>query len=248
MLSGIYKIINTKNGKFYLGSAKNLQKRWRRHLNALGKNIHENLHLQRAFNKYGREFFEFQVVENCEISELLIREQYYLDLLTPWDITIGYNIGKNSSGGDNISNHPEIDRIRQRKSEIGKENWTKPAYREKQLKRLAGSGNPNWKGGISSRFCIECNTPITYGRERCKSCSKIGKNNNFFGKTHSLETKERLRVGRLGKKPTNTKQVSINGTVFLSAADAAKELGVCAATITWRVKSKNPKFQNYLYI
>ena len=48
---GIYKIINKVNGKYYVGSSLNINKRWSVHKSALSKNKHHNDHLQNAWNK-----------------------------------------------------------------------------------------------------------------------------------------------------------------------------------------------------
>lgn len=78
--SGIYKIINIKNGKFYIGSAVNFEKRKRNHFNLLKRNVHDNTHLQRAYNKYGREYFIFEIIECVKDKNILIeREQYWID-------------------------------------------------------------------------------------------------------------------------------------------------------------------------
>lgn len=80
-ISGVYKITNTVNGKFYIGSSKNIKNRWFKHTALLRHNKHENLHLQNAWNKYKEENFVFEILELCELEDLLIREQYYLDTL-----------------------------------------------------------------------------------------------------------------------------------------------------------------------
>jgi group I intron endonuclease len=81
--SGIYQITNTINGKRYIGSSVDFQKRWTLHARRLDKNIHHCHHLQAAWNKYGADCFEFAIIERCEKCELLTREQYYLDTLKP---------------------------------------------------------------------------------------------------------------------------------------------------------------------
>ena len=45
-ISGIYKIINKTNGKYYVGSSVDVFRRWNSHLNHLIKNKHNNTHLQ----------------------------------------------------------------------------------------------------------------------------------------------------------------------------------------------------------
>ena len=76
---GIYKIECIKNNKIYVGSAIDTDKRWIKHKCELGKNKHHNRHMQNAYNLYGIESFIFKVIEECSLSELIEREQYYLD-------------------------------------------------------------------------------------------------------------------------------------------------------------------------
>lgn len=90
--SGIYVIINNVNGKFYIGSAVNLHRRRITHFSGLRLNKSRNPHLQNAFNKYGEESFIFLVVEHVERSQLIEREQFWLDLLNVVNPEKGYNI------------------------------------------------------------------------------------------------------------------------------------------------------------
>ncbi len=79
---GIYKIINKINGKYYVGSSKNIDDnfgRWYKHKYYLNKNKHHNSHLQNSWNKCGENNFEWTIVELCEESDLLKIEQKYLD-------------------------------------------------------------------------------------------------------------------------------------------------------------------------
>lgn len=86
-VSGIYKIINKVNGKYYVGSSLNIlygkNNRKYHHFHPLKVNRHYNQHLQRAWNKYGESNFELIIVENLpniNKQELLIVEQKYLDV------------------------------------------------------------------------------------------------------------------------------------------------------------------------
>lgn len=79
--TGIYKIINTVNNKYYVGSTQeSFIIRWCNHLQALRNKTHKNQHLQRAFNKYGEESFKFTIIELCSKTICLEREQVYLDI------------------------------------------------------------------------------------------------------------------------------------------------------------------------
>lgn len=86
---GIYQIVNRVNQKRYIGSSIRLQGRKKRHFSELNCNIHHSQALQRAYNKYGKENFDFLILEYCEAVKLLEREQYYIDTLNP-----EYNICK----------------------------------------------------------------------------------------------------------------------------------------------------------
>lgn len=82
-ISGIYKIINKVNGKYYIGSSNDIlgkSGRWQEHRNDLTANRHKNKHLQRAWIKYGENRFDFLIIENVIETQLLAVEQKYLDV------------------------------------------------------------------------------------------------------------------------------------------------------------------------
>lgn len=78
---GIYRILNTKNNKMYIGSSENLNKRRKNHFGLLKRNKHHSLHLQRAWNRTlnPEKTFIFEILEYCEKEKLLERENYYLN-------------------------------------------------------------------------------------------------------------------------------------------------------------------------
>ena len=67
----IYKIINTVNSKFYVGSTINTVERFRTHRKRLRKNRHHCKHLQSAWNKYGEASFVFHVIETIPMEQSL---------------------------------------------------------------------------------------------------------------------------------------------------------------------------------
>lgn len=85
--AGIYCIINICNQKKYIGSSKNLYRRLMSHRSTLRKNSHENKKLQNGWNKYGEDNFQYYILEFCQESDLISREQYYINSTKPW-----YNI------------------------------------------------------------------------------------------------------------------------------------------------------------
>ncbi|HZC85569.1 MAG TPA: GIY-YIG nuclease family protein, partial [Steroidobacteraceae bacterium] len=77
-LSGVYQIRCKQNGKIYVGSAVNLEWRWRSHRRDLGNGVHVNPHLQFAWNLYGEASFEFLVLEYVDEHRLLMTEQAWI--------------------------------------------------------------------------------------------------------------------------------------------------------------------------
>ena len=93
--SGIYQIRNLVNGKIYVGSSVNLNRRKNKHFYKLRHNMHANLKLQNAFNKYGETAFIFEIIEIVDDKhQLLNREQYYIDKYNV--VQEGYNILPNA--------------------------------------------------------------------------------------------------------------------------------------------------------
>lgn len=80
MATGIYKIQNLINGHVYIGQAVNINRRWtdekRDAFNPNDKAY--NYPISRAFRKYGIENFSFEIIEECEVSNLNERERYWV--------------------------------------------------------------------------------------------------------------------------------------------------------------------------
>ena len=106
--SGIYKIENIINGKFYIGSSYNLSHRKSTHFYDLRNNKHRNIHLQRSFNKWGEESFGFSILEECSIELLIEREQFYIDIFKP-----PYNILMIAGSGRGLKRPDQSIRIKE---------------------------------------------------------------------------------------------------------------------------------------
>lgn len=84
--SGIYRWINQVNQKTYVGSSAFLEKRFRgyysiNHLESRIKRAKSKIYS--AILKYGYSNFSLEIIEYVSPSELVYREQYYIDLLKP---------------------------------------------------------------------------------------------------------------------------------------------------------------------
>lgn len=118
---GIYKIENTINHKVYIGQSVDIEMRWNEHLYALTRNLHENHHLQSSWNKYGAKAFTFSIIEECELSHLTDREQYYIDLYGGINSDNNYN-NRDAGYKGNLS---ESTKQKLRDINLGKQAWNK---------------------------------------------------------------------------------------------------------------------------
>ena len=85
MTAGIYEIVNTVNGKRYIGQSADITPRWTKHRSKLNLQKHPNRHLQSAWNTHGAEAFEFNILLVCAGTKemLCLYEQQCLDALKP---------------------------------------------------------------------------------------------------------------------------------------------------------------------
>nr|AVD96816.1 GIY-YIG homing endonuclease [Ophiostoma novo-ulmi subsp. novo-ulmi] len=82
--AGIYRWTHIESGKSYIGSSKNLSMRLKQYFNYNHISYPKrNLRIYKALLKYGYSSFNFEILEYCDTSVLLKREQYYFDTLNP---------------------------------------------------------------------------------------------------------------------------------------------------------------------
>lgn len=137
IISGIYKIVNKIDGKYYVGSSCDIQRRWKTHIYYLTRNRHINDYLQNAWNKYGNNSFELLIVELSDKEKNFLVEQKYLDIAkTEQDKC--YNLNFESKGGC-ISDYA-IQKMKSFKVDYFK----KIENRKKLSEQYRGNKNPNY--------------------------------------------------------------------------------------------------------
>lgn len=157
---GIYKILNIKNGKFYIGSSINLRKRLYEHYRELNLGIHCNKHLQSSWIKYGKEGFKFQILKTIEDTsnftnedlrkletDYIIKTQCYKD-------SIGYNIVPGGIGTLNLQCSEETKR-KISESNKGKLAWNKGIKMSEEQKTKLSKSKIKSKGKCIDIYTIE---------------------------------------------------------------------------------------------
>jgi len=176
--SGIYKIVNIVNSKIYVGRAVNLYSRWTEHKHCLRYDKHENQYLQRAWNKYGEDNFEFEVIELCKENVLCQREHYWATLLNSHNRKYGYNIAETGEIGTVRMKTESIQKRQQKR----KENAKKRGY---------------WFSDETKKRMIESNKGRKMSEENIQ---KLIKRN--IGRKASEETRKKQSLAKLNKPHT----------------------------------------------
>ncbi|MBN1349213.1 GIY-YIG nuclease family protein [candidate division KSB1 bacterium] len=96
---GIYQIKNNRNGKLFIGSAKNLSGKLNSHRFQLKNGLHPIKDMQKEFNEVGEEGFSFEILDYLKpkddlkrdyTEELKLLEDMWMEKLQPFNEK-GYN-------------------------------------------------------------------------------------------------------------------------------------------------------------
>jgi hypothetical protein len=128
----IYKITNLINNKIYIGKDTTSDPNY----------FGSGLLITRSFNKYGKENFIKEVIDEADdYDELSQKEIYWIEKYNSTDRNIGYNISKGGDGGNVFKNHPDIELI---KEKISKNNpKTGKTYEGLSVKKKHSNINKN---------------------------------------------------------------------------------------------------------
>ena len=80
--TGVYRWSNLVNSKTYVGSAKDLRTKFWVYF-SICRLINSDMPIYKSILKYGYKNFKLEILEYCDHNIVLLREQYYIDLLKP---------------------------------------------------------------------------------------------------------------------------------------------------------------------
>lgn len=91
-VSGVYRILNTKNNKCYIGQSLDIERRLDQHYRALNSlsHRHHSEDFQKDWDKYGENAFKAEILELCPESKLEEREKYWIAFYNSGED--GYNV------------------------------------------------------------------------------------------------------------------------------------------------------------
>ncbi len=82
-ISAVYKIVNTITGDSYVGSSKDVMKRWRTHKVPSRWKQHPNSQMYKDMQEYGVDKFRFQILAPVMPEYLKQVEQEFIEMLQP---------------------------------------------------------------------------------------------------------------------------------------------------------------------
>jgi group I intron endonuclease len=194
VICGIYKI-STPSNKVYIGQSLDIYKRWNSYMKL--QNCKGQAKLLSSFKSHGVENCSFEIIEECEESNLNEREIYWIEFYNTFDTTHGLNLrGGGANGRLSLSTKAKISRAGK-----GRVAWNKGLKNpnptkgrkmsEEQKQKISNSkkGVSSWnKGKITS---LETRLKISKANKGRISPNK--------GKTPSEETRRKIGEGNKGK-------------------------------------------------
>lgn len=136
MKIGIYRMTCLVNGKNYIGKSKNLRSRIRQHKFRLRNGTHENPHLQNCFNKYGESKFEFEILEECNINELIDKEYFWINYYECTNSEKGFNIIYDSKREKNKTEVCNSETYRENMRILVNKRWEDPEYVQRNIESI----------------------------------------------------------------------------------------------------------------
>lgn len=194
---GIYRFLNTTNGKSYIGRSNDLRHRYCEHINLLRKGIEPCTKLNRAWQKYGEESFVYEILCYCAEDMLNTLEKYYIQKFDSFKN--GYNC---TTGGGGIVGYRHTAKTKEKIGRASKGKTYSAEERKKMSERQKGRRLTDaHKKALSEAWNED--------RRRLMTATRSGENNPNYGKT-----------GRFACNRTAV--ISNTGDFFFTIADAAK--------------------------
>ena len=183
MNTGIYTITNLINNKIYVGSAlAAFNKRFNQHKSDLKKNKHSNPHLQKAWNKYGKDNFIFEILETHPPEISISIELYWVNILNVRNSKYGYNINSPTEGRLGLK-HTEESKLKMHFAQLGDKSHMYGKSLSKEHIEILIKKQTGKKHTKESKIKMS----------KARKGKNLGEENPFYGKKHSEETLDRLK-------------------------------------------------------
>lgn len=256
----IYKITNPV-GKIYIGQTVDYKRRKKEYARNGKKNQPK---ISASLDKYGFDNHVFEIVCECEVSELNEKERYYQDLYNVMSRESGLNLrlttaedrsGKLSEETKKKISERDMSFMNGNKYRKGIEHTQE--VKDKISKSLKGKGGGS-KNGMFGRtedknpffgkkHSVELQNQISEKQKKywsenpnpMQGVRKFGNENPFFGKSHTNETQQLMRENHSRSRKVKD---MVTGNIFYSVSHAAESIGMEKEKLRRRLS--NPKLNN----
>jgi group I intron endonuclease len=210
VIAGIYYIINKLNGHKYIGSSVDIETRWKQHKCMLRGDCHDNSHLQRAWDKYGENAFEFKIMAYTDPDKAVVLEEF---MLQNYFDRFEYNIAESAVAPMLGREHTEEAKQKMSESHIGK--IFSEEHKQKMSEALSGKNHPLYGKRRSEETKLKISKAQsgengywfgeTFSEEHKQKLSEAhaGENNSFYGRYHTEEAKRKMSKAHSGEKHPN---------------------------------------------
>lgn len=238
-LPGVYIIICLANNKSYYGESSNISARLSQHKSRLRRNIHEIRELQRDWNCYGEDFFEFSALfmsRDCDKAQRQNLEFEYMAYF------FDHCYNKFNKTSRKKQNNPFLG---QKHSELSKTQISKSLI-EHYKKRLP-EGLPIMLKGKVYPSISEASRETKHSRDTIRRWLNDPSNNHCqlidmcSQPQYLLKQTPKVKFAIKKTQQLNTglaKPVSLDGVIYPSIAEAARNLKCSRANIQRRLKTQ----------
>jgi len=227
---GIYKITSPSN-RVYIGQSIDIEKRLMYYKNGHSK---QQVRLFNSLKKYGFSNHKFEVLCECETSELNEKERYFQDLFNCVETGLNCKLTKSIDRKGSLSKETKLKMSIIRK---GKKQSSETCL--KKSKNMTGNKNPMFgKFGELNPFFGKKHT-----KESLNKMSPFKKGHKIcLGRILSNETKNKMGVSKR-KKVINTD----TNEIHISAKSLSKEIGMNYNTLRNQLNGSHENKTKYKY-
>lgn len=210
----VYKIINQRNAKFYVGSSTRVRTRFQTHRRELRAGIHHCVPLQRAWRKYGDANFRFEIIAEVETNEEMIALENEW-LIAHQGTRHCYNTGTRAGAAFMGRHHTDEAKAAVSVAQQGKRH------------RLGHQNSPEHRSRISAAMKGKAKSPEHVEKIRQRM---IG---TSYAKGRIVTEEQRAKMSRPVKEMTS-------GTTFASIREAAEFYGLGRPNVMRAIRNDAP--------
>ena len=151
-ISAIYKITNIITGDFYIGSSKNVKRRWKEHKCKSSWNKQPNNPMYLDMQRYGLNKFIFEILAEVEPGKLKETEQQFIETLKPTYNNYNANGWNLERYKENKKEYQKSEKFKKYQKEYYKSNKGKESQRKYLNQLCLYNGETLTLCALSTRF------------------------------------------------------------------------------------------------